>query len=62
MKQIIKPGDLEESVRKTFECDACGCIFTSDTGIHSCEHWTGDIILACRCPWCRSVRAFEKKE
>lgn len=61
MKIIIKEGEKNDSVRKTFECTDCGCIFTSD----EYNGWfmnRPEYRIWCTCPWCHSDTAFEKKE
>ena len=61
MKIIIKEGEKNDSVRKTFECADCGCIFTSDR-----YNWTyvfnPKYTYYCECPWCHSERAYEKED
>lgn len=61
MKIIIKEGGKDDSVRKTFECTDCGCIFTSDR--YDWSHtYNPKYAFCCTCPWCRSERAFEKED
>lgn len=61
MKIIIKEGEKNDSVRKTFECRDCGCIFTSDK-YNGCFMIGPNYTFWCTCPWCHSDMAFEKKE
>ena len=61
MKIIIKEGEKNESVRKTFKCEVCRCIFTSDRyGWRSA--YNPKYTFWCDCPWCHSEYAYEKKE
>lgn len=58
MKLIIKEGEKNDSVRKTFECTDCGCIFTSDRY----KSYSSNYAFWCICPWCHSDMAYEKEE
>lgn len=62
MKIIIKEGEKNDSVRKTFECTDCGCVFTSDKCKTSPGYDYTSIRFHCTCPWCHSECAYEKEE
>lgn len=61
MKIIIKEGEKNDTVRKTFECTDCGCIFTSDV-YNGCFMISPKYTFWCTCPWCHSDLAYEKEE
>ena len=62
MKHIIKEGEKNDSVRKTFECTDCGCVFTSDEYAAEMAYCLPLIRFHCTCPWCHSECAYDKKE
>lgn len=61
MKIIIKEGEKNDSVRKTFECTDCGCIFTSDKYESNISYSLRSLRFHCTCPWCHSECAYDKE-
>lgn len=61
MKQIIKEGEKNDSIRRTFECVDCGCIFTSDEYEGNITYCPRLIRFHSTCPWCHSEWAYEKE-